>query len=95
MATQVMTKAKCITCPWTFDESELTAEAIEALGEGGLGVWQAGEYHEYKHCEWVDGEPPELHTVILEPSGISVEAVRNILTSDWQSDGRLNIPPRT
>ena len=88
-----MTKARCTTCPWAFDEAELTPSAIEFLGAGPVGVWQAGEYHEYRHGEWVNGEPPELHTVILEPTGISVEAFRNMLTSELQT-WRLPIPPR-
>lgn len=94
MSTTEAIKARCTTCDWTLDESELTPECIEHAGPGANGVWQFGEWHEYQHCEWIDGEPPELHSVIMEPSGMTVEAFRNMLTGEWQWDGRLTIPPR-
>ena len=74
-----MTNARCTTCPWTFDEAELTPDDMAFLGTGANGVWQAGEYHEYQHCEWVDGEPPQEHIVVIEPTGLPVEAFRNVL----------------
>ena len=74
-----MTKARCTTCSWTFDETELTPEDVAFLGPGPSGVWQAGEYHEYEHCEWVGGVPPVEHIVVLEPTGLPVEMFVNIL----------------
>ena len=74
-----MSKARCTTCGWTIEESDLTPADIEFLGPGALGVWQAGEYHEYEHCEWKNGEPPEEHAVVLEPTGLPVELFRQVL----------------